>query len=524
MRRWIKSMAVVVLLLAMPQLSFAQYFQGLYDVDTSQDWGVDICLQPDGNYFIKGTFISTTAYRWALVNMQISADGSTILSKHIVTFDDTNAYHGVNLYLGYPGQLLQLPGGRYIAPISEYIDYHDSTGSVVQRAWGGLIKYNVTGDTVFIKTYTDTPLYYGEMLSCAIVTDGGYLAGGQQGLYTSSYPPGYLVRTDSMGDSIWAHTYQNDTTQMAQINHIIPLADGRIVVAATSTRIENPGPNEYYYNAPWFMLLDSLGNIIRDTVYNVGFQGGGFLYPDMNGGYVSMGSFDSLYYSDPNDIRNFPSYIAHMDSNFRITWITSFPFNAIDNHREKWLVYQLRDSSYIILGDQWLNTPPSNLGWAAKVNRSGGIVWNHYYQSDTSNSSIIRDVVELPNGNLVFTGESYNDTLPTWHSGEDIWLLGVDSNGCENEWCVPTRINNMQPTNSSILVYPNPATTILSFQYAYQSSVTIKIIDITGRLMDEQTLQNSTIASFNVASYTPGIYLYQVITNGKTQSGKVIVE
>ncbi len=47
---------------------------------------------------------------------------------------------------------------------------------------------------------------------------------------------------------------------------------------------------------------------------------------------------------------------------------------------------------------------------------------------------------------------------------------------------------------------------------------------VIGRKMDEQTLQNSSLASFNVASYTPGIYLYQVITNGKTQSGKVIVE
>ena len=65
---------------------------------------------------------------------------------------------------------------------------------------------------------------------------------------------------------------------------------------------------------------------------------------------------------------------------------------------------------------------------------------------------------------------------------------------------------------------------VLNFQYSPQDNITIRITDVVGRKMDEQTLQNSTLASFNVASYTPGIYLYQVITNGKTQSGKVIVE
>jgi len=45
----------------------------------------------------------------------------------------------------------------------------------------------------------------------------------------------------------------------------------------------------------------------------------------------------------------------------------------------------------------------------------------------------------------------------------------------------------------------------------------------TGRLMDKQMLQNSTGTSFNVAGYAPGIYLYQVIMDGKTQSEKVVI-
>ena len=133
-------------------------------------------------------------------------------------------------------------------------------------------------------------------------------------------------------------------------------------------------------------------------------------------------------------------------------------------------------------------------------------------------------MAERPDGSLIFTGTTMNDTLPTWHQTEDVWLVSVDSNGCENGWCVPALVNKIKPTNSSVLVYPNPATSVVNFQYAYQNNVTIKIIDITGRLMDEQTLQNSSTSSFNLTKYAPGIYLYQFRTDGEVQSGKVMVE
>ncbi len=87
-------------------------------------------------------------------------------------------------------------------------------------------------------------------------------------------------------------------------------------------------------------------------------------------------------------------------------------------------------------------------------------------------------------------------------------------------------INGLQSTVQSLQnlsVFPSPATMTLNFQYTTQANVTIKLFDVTGRLMDEQVHQNSTAASFNVASYAPGIYLYQVITNTSTQSGKVLI-
>jgi hypothetical protein len=49
-------------------------------------------------------------------------------------------------------------------------------------------------------------------------------------------------------------------------------------------------------------------------------------------------------------------------------------------------------------------------------------------------------------------------------------------------------------------------------------------MDVTGRLMDEQVINNNNTATFSVKDHAPGMYLYQVITNGKTQTGKVLIE
>ncbi len=83
-----------------------------------------------------------------------------------------------------------------------------------------------------------------------------------------------------------------------------------------------------------------------------------------------------------------------------------------------------------------------------------------------------------------------------------------------------TAVNTVQ----GIRVFPNPASMTLNFEYPPSDEVTIKLLDIVGRLLDEQTIYNNNAATFNVKGYTPGLYMYQYITNGKTQSGKFLVE
>ena len=507
----------MMMLLASSYLSSGQYFQKLFDIDSSYDFGWNIFLQQDGKYFIRGTSLNPTTNEWMLFNMQISSDGDTIFTQNKLQ------YGNANLYLGYPGEEKILSWGGYIAPTTVGYTY-----GAYSRSQAGLIKYDAIGDTIFFKTYTDTSLYFDNMLTCAIMPDGGYITGGYHGLDTPSNYPGYIIRTDSMGDTIWTHTYQKYFDQSVEVNSIIPLSDGRIIIGAMSERLMYGGPPHYfgYYDyIPWFILLDNHGNIIRDTLYNIGFQDGGFIYKDMNGGYFSIGSFDSMYNDDPTTIENFPSYIAHLDTNFRITWITSFPYTIDTGHREKWMARQLSDSNYIIVGDN--GRIGGNYGWAAKIDRDGNVLWNHFYQSDNINDSYLRDVVENADISLTYIGTSFNDSLPSWHKIRDVWLVGADSNGCENPFCAPTSVkpSPIYKGGEALHVWPSPnnGSFTINVSSPQNEPVQLTITNIVGQKIKEVT--TATNKDVEVEMRVPkGMYFVSAGTASGVLSSKVVVQ
>jgi len=503
LKNWI--LLTVVQLITVPL--FSQYFQKLYDIDSTVDWGYDIFTEPDSTYFIFGMDINSHGDPWALFNLHISADGNTVISKKTLQSDSAS------LFIGVYGEMRMLPVGGYVAPFTAEIAYGTFT-----RGWGGILKYNATGDTTFLKTYTDTSVYYDAFDALSIMPDNGYIIGGGHGLNTPSNYSGYIIRTDSIGDTLWTNTYQYDTGQPVGIINVIALPDGKIAAAALSQYWAYAGPPShlpYLHYTPWFLLIDSHGNIIRDTLYTAGYLVGGNcgeLYPDMDGGYINIGQYDSLYTSDPSDLQNFPGYIAHLDTNFRITWITSFPYDSLTGHRQPVIVRQLRDSTYIVVGDNYWNYPPGgNLGWAAKISHAGIIEWSRTFINDNMRDSYLRDMAEKPDGNYIFTGSSY--TRPNWR-GQDVWLLGVDSNGCEIEGCNQNTVVKkiIKPNGTSISLFPNPTTG--EFTLKCPQSGTVILYNMQG----QQVMENKVMAGATIlwlpGGVGAGVYMVKYVGEG----------
>jgi len=155
----------------------------------------------DGNYIVWGTReeLSQSYNMWLL---KFDSFGDTIWTR---TYGGTGAEEGYTLNLTQDGCFIA--GG-----------ITSSYGAGQNDIW--LLKIDFSGDTLWTKTYGG---YYNDALySVSQTLDKGFILGGSTNLIVG-IPDIYIIRTDSMGDSLWSKTYGGMGTEIC--NKIIQLSN-----------------------------------------------------------------------------------------------------------------------------------------------------------------------------------------------------------------------------------------------------------------------------------------------------------
>jgi len=491
--------AVLLTVLTCQTLS-AQYIDKLHDFSYSSDYGMHLFRKPDSTYLVAGWITDRFTNQPFLVTMDVSADGMLVSNKRQISY--TNGAP----YWSDPGQAAKLATGGYILGMT--LQYRNNSIS-------GLVKLQPNGDTAFTRTYTDTNAYWDNIYACAAMPDGGYAIGGLRWNKLPYYYPGYIIRTDSLGDTLWTWAKQKFLSDWASVYTLEPVANGRILVGAGTCHPWVRSGVSIRYCAPWFMLLDSLGNTIKDTAYTSGYVWSGRIHQDLDGGYIHTGMYDSIFTNDPTDVINFPSYVASLDSNFRPRWFLEFDTSGPYRHIDIWGVQQLKDSNYVVYGGATLPRQPGpyTSGWACKVGRNGGIIWYRTYKTGTVSAaeSYIMDMAELPGGNLVFVGTGITDSLPAnFPQRRDIWVLGVDSNGCEAAGCQQTTaVNTAAEKEARIRMWPNPAYADITVDAPADG--TIVIYDIKGAVVASYHLKKGETQLQLPAAMAAGTYVCRYV-------------
>jgi len=89
----------------------------------------------------------------------------------------------------------------------------------------------------------------------------------------------------------------------------------------------------------------------------------------------------------------------------------------------------------------------------------------------------------------------------------------TDNYGCVDytvTWVTGVNENDLTTINA----YPNPATNQINFDLGNNSMDNIKIIDLSGRIVDNITV-NSKVETLALEDYENGIYFYQMIRDGE---------
>jgi len=235
------------------------------------DWkemGYDLIQMPDSGFVIIGTSTSASSGLYDDIWL-IRTDkmGDTLWTK----------FYGELWEMEIATDIINTSDGGFAVTA---IDYNDQQRSLV---W--LMKFNANGDTTWTKKYGN--ILDSKGVSCVIQTsDNGYLMGGSINITSSiSTNDYYLIKTDSVGDTIWTKSYGYRNSD--GVTGIAPTNDGGYYVA---------GFRDHYYNGfsydVWMLKINVNGDSLWSKYH------GGYsdeypksIHPTNDGGYIVGVSF-----------------------------------------------------------------------------------------------------------------------------------------------------------------------------------------------------------------------------------------
>ncbi len=228
-----------------------------------QEIGWAVKQTADSGYVIVGTTENFGAGGLDVYLIRTDANGDTLWTKTYGGAGNEND----------PSVDITTDGGFIIAGV---------TGSF-GAGWGDvyLIRTDNNGDTLWTKVYGGS---VGSDYAKAVkqTTDGGYIIAGTSWSFGITAEDYYLIKTDSLGDTLWTRTYGGPMADMGW--DVIEAMDGGYVIVGQTRSFGAVGGDAY------LVKTDVNGNLLWSKTYG-GDQtdAGQFVLETADGGYVLSG-------------------------------------------------------------------------------------------------------------------------------------------------------------------------------------------------------------------------------------------
>lgn len=441
-----KSFFLVGLLLAISiavsplyaQITFERWYGG-----NSRDYGHSVAQTPQGGYIVAGETSSYGSGTYDVYLIRTNGYGDTIWTK---TYGGTSIDYGRSVIQTTDGGCAvagsRLPDG------GGYFDVY-------------LIKTDSLGDSLWARTYGGGPHDYGTSVSQT--ADGGYIIAG----YAEHEPyfhDVYLVKTDSLGNTSWTKTYGGIYDERGM--SVSPTEDGGYIVAG-STNSFGAGSDDIY-----LLKTDSLGDSLWARTYgDTGYDAGESVAQTTDGGFIITG-FTYSFGGGQRDV-----YLIKTDSLGDTTWTRTYGDTEADGGES---VMQTSEGGYIVAGFT-SHAIDSYDVYLIKTDANGDTSWTRTYGGTGWEWGT--SVTQCLDGGYVLTGntDSYGAGL------NDVYLIKTDSLGLgiREEDDAPST-TNIKP---ALTCTPNPFTTKVAIslvgepEHREGGEPEIKIFDITGRLV-----------------------------------------
>ncbi len=237
------------------------------------DRGNCVCQTSDGGFIVVGTTGETWLQTARILLIRVSADGDVLWSRT----------YGEGMEAGWSVQQTSDGGFIVLGTTGTYsIGYADIY----------LMRINIEGDTLWTRTYGDVRNDVG--YSIQITSDEGYIIAGATDSYGVGNSDFYLIKTNSIGDTTWTRTYGGRDYDGA---FSVEQTSDEGYILTGNTQSFGAGYDDIY-----IIRTDSVGDTLWTKTFGSDHNDHGYSAKQtFDGGYIVVGRFRSnIYPNYPN--------------------------------------------------------------------------------------------------------------------------------------------------------------------------------------------------------------------------------
>ena len=425
-----------------------------------------------------------------------------------------------------------------------------------------LVRIDSVGDTLWTRTYGGGSQDYAYDMDAT--TDGGYiLAGGTMSSGAGSWDL-FLVKTDSLGNWLWERTYGGGAADGAR--SVEQTSDGGFI-ALGYTFSSGAGDADFY-----LVRTDSIGDTLWAATYGGSARDiGHSVCETRDGGYVMTGETESF------GAGSYDLYLIRTDTLGNVIWDTTYGGTEDDDGTD---VHQTSDGGFIVVGTYGASSSPWDDVYLLKLSPDGSLDWNDvgaisigappdtvYTNSTQSVVATVQNFGNLPQTfDLAVAIDGYEDTVQvagltpgsttqrtfsSWQvpaADSTIYVMTVcthlvgdvdTSNDCVRKEIFaydPTGImesrsgvNARRSRTALLRNTPNPfrRSTVISYSLAQGSHARLRVFDISGSLVE--TLVEGATASgvhtveWDCSDLPSGFYFYRLDAGEHSSARKMLL-
>ncbi len=263
----------------------------------------------------------------------------------------------------------------------------------------------ITWEKLFVQSNTDV------FRSVQEVPSGGYIAAGYTSHWSANDSDAYVVRLNSMGDTMWTRTFNGGRRDV--FYKVINTSDGGFVMCGYSTSYTIDSNEDAYY-----MKLDGNGNELWHFTYGgTQKERAQDIIQTADGGYAMCG-----YTNSGTGVQGYNSFLVKMNANGVQLWNKKYGGNNFDDANS---LRELTDGGFIMAGQTQVYNPVNLAGqiFLVRTNSIGDTIWTKSFGTDIAGKNENAESIQIINNGFIICGATDSS------GSDDGYLVRTDTGG-----------------------------------------------------------------------------------------------